>query len=390
MTHQRAIAAASVVADRVEAELIEALRCAPNLALVEAARASALRFEPLAPAHVVDQITRRVVANLSGMGELAPFLEDPSVTELMVSKGQVWVERHGRIEPVPDVQLTDAAVLRIVERIIAPLGLQLDRAHPMVDARLPDGSRLNVVIPPLAIDGPCLTVRRFAARCLSLHEFTKSPATSAFINESVHSRQNLLVSGSTGSGKTTLLNTLGSICAHTDRIVTIEDAAELRLPGPHIVRLEARPGAPDGSGRVTIRDLVRNALRMRPDRIIIGEVRGGEAFDMVTALNTGHDGSMTTIHANSATDALRRLELMMLLAGIELPLAAVREQIGSAIHRVVHVSRTTGGRRTIVAVGTVCLIDGRLSVTEARSEVDGSSEHAHHPHTAPFRGDRAS
>ncbi len=351
------------LADRVESRLIEALRSAPNLPLPDAARSWASRLDPLAPAHLVDQVTRRVVANLTGTGELSPFLEDPSITELMVTRGHIWIERHGQIEPVPNIQLTDDAVLRIVERIIAPLGLELNRAHPMVDARLPDGSRLNVIIPPLAIDGPCLTVRRFAARSLSLQDFTASPTTAQFVHDAVRTRQNLLVSGSTGSGKTTLLNTLGSVCAHTDRIVTIEDAAELRLPGPHVVRLEARPGSSDGTGRVTIRDLVRNALRMRPDRIIIGEVRGGEAFDMVTALNTGHDGSMTTIHANTATDALRRLELMMLLAGIDLPLAAVREQIASAIQCVVHVSRTANGRRTIIEAGNVHFVDGRLCVS---------------------------
>ncbi len=350
------------LADRVETTLINALRHTPDLPVQQAARSWAQRFDPLVPPQILEQVTRRVVANLTGTGQLAPFLEDPSVTELMVTRGQIWIERHGRIEQVPHLHLADDAVLRIVERIIAPLGLELNRAHPMVDARLPDGSRLNVVIPPLAIDGPCLTVRRFAARCLTLQEFTAQPALTSFIHDAVAGRKNLLVSGSTGSGKTTLLNTLGSICAHTDRIVTIEDAAELRLPGPHIVRLEARPGSTDGSGRVTIRELVRNALRMRPDRIIIGEVRGGEAFDMITALNTGHDGSMTTIHANSATDALRRLELMMLLAGIELPLAAVRQQIGSAIHAVVHVARSTGGSRTICEAGHVRIVDGQLCV----------------------------
>ncbi len=348
--------------DRVEAAVLDSLRRSPDLSVESSARSWARHIEPLASPQVLASVTQQVVSNLTGLGVLDPLLNDPSITELMVTKGLVWVERQGQLHQVHGMVVTEAAVMRIVERVIAPLGLELNRAHPMVDARLADGSRLNVIIPPLAIDGPCLTVRRFAARQLTLADFGPSPTITQSVINAVSQRQNVLVSGSTGSGKTTLLNTVGSLCSPADRIVTIEDAAELRLPGDHVVRLEARPGAHDGSGKVTIRDLVRNALRMRPDRIIIGEVRGGEAFDMITALNTGHDGSMTTVHANSASDALRRLELMMLLAGIELPIAAVREQIASAIHCVIHVARVGDGRRQIVSFGRVRLINGSIEL----------------------------
>ena len=348
--------------DQVEAAVLDSLRRSPDLSVESSARSWARHIEPLASTQVLTTVTERVVSNLTGLGVLDPLLSDPTISELMVSNGLVWVERLGQLHQVHDMVVTEAAIMRIVERVIAPLGLELNRAHPMVDARLPDGSRLNVIIPPLAIDGPCLTVRRFAARQLTLTEFGPSPTIAHAVISAVSDHQNVLVSGSTGSGKTTLLNTLGSLCSPADRIVTIEDAAELRLSGAHIVRLEARPGSHDGSGKVTIRDLVRNALRMRPDRIIIGEVRGGEAFDMITALNTGHDGSMTTVHANSASDALRRLELMMLLAGIELPIAAVREQIASAIHCVIHVARVGDGRRQIVEFGRVHLVNGSIHV----------------------------
>ncbi len=303
-----------------------------------------------------------VVANLVGFGVLDPLLADQTVTELMVSGGKVWVERNGCLARVPEASIDDRSLLRIVERIIAPLGLQLNRAVPMVDARLADGSRLNAVIPPLAIDGPAVTIRRFAAQHIGLDGFTTNTTLSSLVRSAVETKRNILVSGSTGSGKTTLLNTLGSLCDSSDRIVTIEDAAELRLTGEHVVRLEARIGTADGHGRITIRDLVRNAMRMRPDRLVIGEVRGGEAFDMVTALNTGHDGSMTTIHANSAVDALRRLELMMLLAGIDLPMTAIREHIAAALDIVIHVARTHNAQRNIVEIGAVVMANNALSL----------------------------
>jgi pilus assembly protein CpaF len=348
--------------EQVESELMAALRTTPALSVSDTATARVLALMPLAPPAQQQRLQQMVVANLTGLGVLDPLLADPTVTELMVSGGRVWVERHGELSEVPEAAIDDRSLLRIVERIISPLGLQLNRAVPMVDARLADGSRLNAVIPPLALDGPAVTIRRFAARQLGLTDFTSDSAVQESVTRAVAAKRNIVVSGSTGSGKTTLLNTLGSLCNTNDRIVTIEDAAELRLPGSHVVRLEARVGSADGQGRVTIRDLVRNAMRMRPDRLVIGEVRGGEAFDMITALNTGHDGSMTTVHANSAGDALRRLELMMLLAGIDLPVSAVREHIAAALDVVVHVARSHQGRREIVEVKQVTLTAGVLDV----------------------------
>jgi pilus assembly protein CpaF len=350
------------IGQQVESDLMAALRASPALSVADSATARVRALMPLASPQDQHRIQQRVVANLTGLGVLDPFLADPTVTELMVTGGHMWVERRGQLSKIPDIIIDDRSLLRIVERIIAPLGLQLNRAFPMVDARLADGSRLNAVIPPLALDGPAVTIRRFAAQQLTLSGFTDDETLRARVAEAVAQKRNIVVSGSTGSGKTTLLNTLGSLCSPTDRIVTIEDAAELRLLGTHIVRLEARLGGADGQGRVSIRDLVKNAMRMRPDRLIIGEVRGGEAFDMITALNTGHDGSMTTVHANSAVDALRRLELMMLLAGIELPISAVREHIAAALDVVIHVRRARDGHREIAQVGFVELSNGIMCV----------------------------
>ena len=234
-------------------------------------------------------------------------------------------------------------MLRVVERVIAPLGLRLDRASPMVDARLPDGSRLHAVIPPLAIDGPCVTIRRFGARAIPLSEFGAGGHGAAFLAEAVAGGWNLLVSGGTSSGKTTLLNAVSALIDRTERIITIEETAELRLAQPHVVRLEARPSNAEGAGAVSVRDLVRTALRMRPDRIVVGEVRGGEALDLLQALNTGHDGSMSTIHANTPADALRRLATLALLSGLALPFEAVVEQVGAAVDAVIQVTRGADG-----------------------------------------------
>jgi pilus assembly protein CpaF len=287
-----------------------------------------------------------VVADLTGLGPLQPFLDQPGVSEVMVTgPGVVWTESGGQMQRYDVPELTETTILRLVERVIAPLGLVLNRASPTVDARLADGSRLNAVIPPLSIDGPNVTIRRFTPGQFELSDFCEDATAAANLANLVRAHTNIVVSGGTGSGKTSFLNTLGTHIELNERVITIEDAAELKLPGRHIVRLEARPGSLDGTGRVTIRDLVRNALRMRPDRLIVGEVRGGEAFDMIQALNTGHAGSMTTVHANSATDALRRLEMMVLMAGIDLPLDAVRRQLRSAIQVVVHVERMGRHRR---------------------------------------------
>ncbi|MFN8034576.1 MAG: ATPase, T2SS/T4P/T4SS family [Acidimicrobiia bacterium] len=285
-----------------------------------------------------------------GLGPLEAFLADPCVTEVMVlGTGRVYVERDGRIEPVP-VSVPAPVARRVVERVLAPLGLRLDRSSPIVDARLPDGARLHAVIPPLAIDGPCVTIRRFAPRPLSLDDFDVSGPAARFLHEAVHTGWNLVVSGGTSTGKTTLLNVLAGAMPCGARVVTIEETAELAFDLPHVVRLEARPPNAEGRGAVTVRELVRTSLRMRPDRLIIGEVRGPEAFDMVQAMNTGHAGSLCTVHANSAPDAMVRIETLVLLAGAGLPLDAVRAQLVSAIDGVVHVRRI-GGRRIVATIG---------------------------------------
>jgi pilus assembly protein CpaF len=307
---------------------------------------------PLASAAVVDAVVERVLARTVGLGPLEPLLADAEVTEVMVNgPGTVWVERRGAVEST-EVTLDRAAIELLVERIVAPLGLRADRTSPLVDARLPDGSRVNVIIPPLAIDGPCITIRRFGARTIPLSDMC--PAEVALeLAGAVRDRANIVVSGGTGAGKTTLLNALAAAIPDGERIVTVEDAAELRLPGRHVVRLEARPANADGVGAVTVRALVRNALRMRPDRIIVGEVRGAEALDMLQAMNTGHEGSLSTCHANSPVDALRRVETMVMMGDVGLPLGAIREQLVSALDLVVHVARRADGGRGIVAVAEV-------------------------------------
>jgi pilus assembly protein CpaF len=266
--------------------------------------------------------------------------------------GRAYVERAGRLEPVT-LELDAAAIVHLVERVVAPLGLRLDRSSPMVDARLADGSRLHAVIPPLAVDGPCVTIRRFGARAVALEEFGVDGAAARFLRWAVAGGWNLLVAGATSAGKTTLLNALSQSIPHVERVVTIEETAELRLAQPHVVRLEARPPNAEGAGGVSVRALVRAALRMRPDRLVVGEVRSGEALDMLQALNTGHDGSMSTIHANGPTDALARLETLVLLADSGLPLAAVRAQVASSIDAVVFVARGQGGDRRVEAVSEV-------------------------------------
>jgi pilus assembly protein CpaF len=311
------------------------------------------RHAPLLDATEADAAVRRVQARMQGLGVLDGLLADEAVTDVLVNgPGPVWVERHGQIE-VTDLALDDAEVRRLVERVVTPLGLRADRRNPLVDARLPDGSRVHVAMPPLAVDGPYLTVRRFAARTLPVEDFAADPDVAGLLVEAVRRRANLIVVGGTGAGKTTLLNALCQHLAPGERVVTVEDAAELRLPGEHVVRLESRPASPDGLPAVTIRELVRGALRMRPDRIVVGEVRGGEALDMLQAMNTGHDGSLSTCHANGTVQALRRLETMALTAGVELPLRAVRDQLASAVDLLVHVGRAADGARRVIAVDRV-------------------------------------
>jgi pilus assembly protein CpaF len=299
-------------------------------------------------AEVVDQ----VLGEVSGMGCLDPFLADPDVTEIMVNgPGPVWIERAGTLERTA-VVVTEVEVAHLIEKAVGPLGLRVDRSSPLVDARLPDGSRVNAVVPPLAVDGPCLTIRRFGVVPVPLAQLAPG-GVGALLAWAVSARRNLVVSGGTGAGKTTLLNALAVHLGRTERLITVEDVAELRLPHEHVVRLEARPANADGAGRVDIRDLVRNALRMRPDRVLVGEVRGPEALDMVQAMNTGHEGSLSTCHANSPADALARLETMILLGEVGLPLPAVRDQIVSAVDLVVQVARRADGGRAVVEVAEV-------------------------------------
>lgn len=310
---------------------------------------------PLLSADAVQRVVDEVRHRIDGLGAIQPLLDDPDVSEVMVNGPgcPVWIERAGRLE-VTDVVLDAAAVALAVERITAPLGLRVDRTRPLLDARLADGSRVNIVVPPLAVDGPCITIRRFTARALPLASLCP-PGVGELLAAAVRDRRNVLAVGGTGAGKTTLLNALAAEVPASERIVTVEDAAELDLPHPHVVRLEARgsaAGAAAGSA-AAVRDLVRNALRMRPDRIVVGEVRGGEALDLLVAMNTGHDGTLSTVHANGVADALARLEVMVLLAGIGLPPAGIRAQLGASVDLVVHVARLGDGGRRVVAVGEV-------------------------------------
>jgi pilus assembly protein CpaF len=303
------------------------------------------------------------------LGPLEDFLADESITEIMINgPNQVYVERHGRLELTGQAFKDDESVLGVIERIVAPIGRRIDESQPYVDARLPDGSRVNAIISPLSLIGPCITIRKFAKRALTVDDLVRydtwTRAAADFLRVCVHMRKNIVVAGGTGSGKTTLLNVLSGFIPETDRIVTIEDAAELRLAQAHVVRLEARPPNIEGRGAVTIRDLVRNSLRMRPDRVIVGECRGGESLDMLQAMNTGHDGSLTTVHANSPRDVISRLETMVLMSGVELPSRAIREQIASAIDMVVHESRLSDGSRKVVCISEIVGLEGQQIVMQ--------------------------
>jgi pilus assembly protein CpaF len=323
-----------------------------------------------------EALIERLLATTMGLGPLEPLMEDPDVDEIMVNgHGSVFVERAGQIHPTATSFESDEALLHVIERILSPLGRRVDEAAPLADARLPDGSRVNCVIPPLSLDGPLLTIRRFRSRGFAPDDLVENGTVTEdalhFLRESVLARHNIVVSGSTGSGKTTLLNVLSSFVGRGERVITIEDAAELRLRQPHVLRLESRPANLEGGGEVTIRHLVRNALRMRPDRIIVGEVRGAEALDMLQALNTGHDGSMTTVHANSAADALRRIETLALMADVALPHVAVRQQVASAIDLVVHLERSREGARAVVEIVEVVRFASEVGVRPLFSVAEG-------------------
>jgi len=303
------------------------------------------------------------------LGPLEDLLADDSVSEIMVNgPTKVYIERGGKLS-LSDCQFTDdASVLSVIERIVSPLGRRIDESQPYVDARLADGSRVNAIIPPLSLSGPTITIRKFAKNALTPDDFirfgTWTRNAAEFMKLCVILRKNIIVAGGTGSGKTTLLNLLSGYIPHNERIITVEDAAELRLQQPHVVRLEARPPNIEGKGAVTIRDLVKNCLRMRPDRIIVGECRGGEALDMLQAMNTGHDGSLTTVHANSPRDVMSRLETMVMMSGMELPSKAIREQVASAVDIVIHESRLSDGSRKVVAITEVTGLEGSQIVMQ--------------------------
>ena len=309
------------------------------------------------------QVIQQIGDGILGLGPLEPYVRDPEVTEIMVNgPDSVYVERSGKLHWTGARFFDEDQLRRTIDKIVARVGRRIDESSPYVDARLPDGSRVNAVIPPLALDGPCLTIRKFSADPYDINDLmafdTLTQQVAELVEACVRGRMNILVSGGTGAGKTTTLNALSSFLPDDERILTIEDAAELRLQQPHVVRLEYRPPNIEGKGEITIRDLVRNSLRMRPDRIVVGEVRGGEALDMLQAMNTGHEGSISTIHANSPRDALSRLETMTLMAGSDLTIRAVREQMASALDVIIHQSRLKDGTRRVTHVTEVVGMEG--------------------------------
>ncbi|OUS31271.1 pilus assembly protein TadA [Gammaproteobacteria bacterium 45_16_T64] len=310
-----------------------------------------------------EELLRQVVAEAVGLGALEPLLDDDDVTEVMVNgPDQIYVEKSGKIQLAESRFTSTQSLLAVIDRIVSPLGRRIDESSPMVDARLSDGSRVNAIIPPLALNGPTITIRKFSKKKLYMNDLFKygsiNKEMAVFLRTCVNHHKNIMISGGTGSGKTTLLNILSNFIGPTERIVTIEDAAELQLNQPHVISLESRPSNAEGKGRVTIRDLVTNSLRMRPDRIVVGECRGGEALDMLQAMNTGHDGSLTTGHANSPADFLSRLEVMVMMAGVDLPSRAIREQISSAVDILVQQNRMADGTRKVTHVMEVLGFDG--------------------------------
>jgi len=331
-----------------------------------------------------EKIFAEIIDEVLGLGPLEPFLKDPTVSDILVNTYKnIYVERHGKLEPTPARFKDDDHFRRIIDRIVSSVGRRVDESSPMVDARLADGSRVNAIIPPLALDGPILSIRRFSVDPLEFQDLvnyeTLIPELREILEGIVKSKLNVLISGGTGSGKTTLLNILSRFIPEEERIITIEDAAELQLQQEHIVRLETRPSNIEGKGEVIQRDLVRNSLRMRPDRIILGEVRGAEAFDMLQAMNTGHDGSLTTIHSNSSRDALMRLETMVAMANLEIPSEFIRKYIASAINVIIQIARLTDGKRKLISLQEITGMEGNVvtmqeifSFRQTRVDPDGS------------------
>jgi pilus assembly protein CpaF len=315
------------------------------------------------------EIAGNVLDNILGYGPIQALIDDPTITEVMVNNpDSIYIERAGRIHETQRRFLDERHLLRIIDKIVSQVGRRIDEASPMVDARLPDGSRVNAIIAPLAVNGPMLTIRKFSREPFTIGDLigfgTMSESLAEFLEACVRGRLNVLISGGTGTGKTTLLNVVSQYVPGDERIITVEDAAELQLHQEHVLRLESRPPNIEGTGQVTIRDLVRNTLRMRPDRIIVGEVRGGEALDMLQAMNTGHDGSLSTVHANSPRDALSRIETMVLMAGYDLPVRAIREQAASAFDLLVHLARLRDGSRRVVKVAEVEGMEGDTIVLQ--------------------------
>jgi pilus assembly protein CpaF len=318
-----------------------------------------------------------IVDDIVGYGPIEEYLRDKEVTEIMINNpSNIYIEKFGKLSSTGKSFLDETHMMRIVDKIVSRIGRRVDEASPYVDARLPDGSRVNIIIGPLALNGPVMTIRKFSADPFTTEDLiqmgTCTPHSAEFFEACVKGRINILISGGTGTGKTTLLNVVSSFLPNDERIITIEDAAELQLNQNHVIRLESRPPNIEGKGQVTIRDLVRNALRMRPDRIVVGEVRGGEALDMLQAMNTGHDGSLSTVHANSARDVLSRLETMVLMAGVDLPVRAIREQISSAINLIIHLSRLKDGSRKIVKVSEVQGMEGDVITLQDLFQYDYS------------------
>jgi len=316
-----------------------------------------------------DDLVIEIEHETFGLGPIEPLMQDPTISDILVNGSkEVYVERHGKLERTRVIFRDDAHLLQVIDRIVSAVGRRVDESSPMVDARLPDGSRVNAIIPPLALDGPVLSIRRFAKdpfRMADLIAFgTLTPGLAEILRATVQARLSILVSGGTGAGKTTMLNVLSNAIPNTERIVTIEDSAELQLQQEHVVRLETRPPNIEGQGAVTQRELVRNALRMRPDRIVVGEVRGAEVLDMLQAMNTGHDGSLSTVHANSTRDALSRIETMILMSGLSLPVRAMRDYIASALDLVIHVSRLSDGTRKVVRVTEIVGMEEDVVTTQ--------------------------